>query len=105
MVFPDLAPNLPIAIYWSMAIGATIGLLFSIVFHEMAHSLVARHYGMPIRGITLFIFGGVAEMEQEPPSPKSELLMAAAGPAASMTLAIGLLALVNMATAWSAPGI
>ncbi|HUK07437.1 MAG TPA: site-2 protease family protein [Stellaceae bacterium] len=104
VVFPDLAPNLPIATYWSMAIVATIGLLFSIVFHEMAHSLVARHYGMPIRGITLFIFGGVAEMEQEPPSPKSELLMAAAGPAASMTLAIGLFALVNLATAGSAPG-
>ncbi len=54
-----------------MAALATIGLLFSIVFHETAHSLVARHYGMPIRGITRFIFGGGAEMTAEPSRPRS----------------------------------
>jgi Zn-dependent protease len=70
-----------------MGIAGTSGLLVSIVFHELCHSLVARRYGLPIEGITLFIFGGVAEMTDEPPSPKAEFLMAAAGPLASFALA------------------
>lgn len=86
-VFPGLTPHLSEATYWAMGIASTIGLLLSIVFHEMSHSLVARHYGLPIRGITLFIFGGVAEMTSEPSHPRDELLMAAAGPAASFVLA------------------
>jgi Zn-dependent protease len=86
-VFPGLDPHRDATTYWTMGILATIGLMFSIVFHEMSHSLVARHYGMPIRGITLFIFGGVAEMTNEPSHPRDELLMAAAGPAASLLLA------------------
>lgn len=102
-VFPGLAPALAPATYWVMAVAATAGLLISIVLHELAHSLVARRYGMPIRGITLFIFGGVAEMDSEPPSPKSELLMAAAGPAASLLLAAAFFLCVAIARAWSGP--
>lgn len=102
-VFPSVAPRLTVATYWWMAIATTIGFLFSIVFHEMSHSLVARHYGMPIRGITLFLFGGVAEMEQEPPSAKSEFLMAAAGPAASFVLSAVFFALLALAGAWRFP--
>ncbi len=59
----------------------------SIVYHELAHSLVARHYRIKIAGITLFIFGGVAELEDEPPTAKSEFLVAIAGPIASLSLA------------------
>jgi Zn-dependent protease/predicted transcriptional regulator len=70
-----------------MGIFTAVGVFFSIVFHEFSHSMVARYYGMPIRGITLFIFGGVAEMEDEPPDPKSEFLMAIAGPISSFILA------------------
>ena len=103
-VFPELTPHLARATYWWMAAAATIGLLFSIVFHEMAHSLVARRYGIPIRGITLFIFGGVAEMESEPPSAKSELLMAAVGPAASLLLSAALFTIVALVGAWSEGG-
>ncbi len=102
-VFPSVTPRLAAATYWWMAIATTIGFLFSIVFHEMSHSLVARRYGMPIRGITLFLFGGVAEMEQEPPSPKSEFLMAAAGPAASFVLSAVFFALLALADAWKSP--
>ena len=49
----------------------------------MSHSLVARQFGILIKGITLFIFGGVAEMKKEPPSPKAEFMMALAGPLSS----------------------
>ena len=69
-----------------MGVCGALGLFGSIVFHELCHSLVARRYGLPIKGITLFIFGGVAEMEDEPQNPKTEFLMAAAGPASSVLL-------------------
>ena len=91
-VFPFYLPGLTTATYWSMGAAGTLGLLVSIVFHELCHSLVARRYGLPIRGITLFIFGGVAEMDREPPSPKSEFLMALAGPVSSYLLALALYA-------------
>ncbi len=95
-VFPGMAPGLPPSTYWWMGIAATIGLLFSIVFHEMSHSLVARRFDMPIRGITLFIFGGVAEMEDEATSPRGEFLMAVAGPVASGVLGFLFFGLFNL---------
>ena len=65
----------------------TVGLFFSIVLHETLHSIVARRFGLPMTGITLFLFGGVAEMGDEPPSPKAEFSMAIAGPILSILLA------------------
>ena len=102
-VFPGVTPGLTPAHYWVMGGFAAAGLFMSIVFHETAHSLVARHYGLPIRGITLFIFGGVAEMTAEPNRPRDELLMAAAGPAASLLLAAICYALLVGVAAWRAP--
>jgi Zn-dependent protease/CBS domain-containing protein len=69
-------------------VAGALGLFGSIVIHEVSHSLVARRYGLPITGITLFIFGGVAEMDDEPPSPQSEFMMALAGPLSSAVLAL-----------------
>ena len=86
--FPPVLPGYSATTYWWMGVAGLIGLCLSIVAHELAHSLVARHYDMPIRGITLFVFGGVAEMEDEPTSAKGELLMAIAGPAMSMVMAV-----------------
>jgi Zn-dependent protease len=87
-VFPLYYKGLSQQAYWGMGVFGALGLFGSIVFHEMCHSLVARKYGLPIKGITLFIFGGVAEMEDEPQNPKTEFLMAAAGPASSVLLAL-----------------
>lgn len=86
--FPLRYHNLSTAIYWWMGVIGALGLFTSIIFHEFAHSIVARRYGIPIKGITLFIFGGVAEMTKEPPNPKSEFMMAIAGPIASVIAGI-----------------
>ncbi len=86
-LFPYFFPEMTTAQYWAMAVAGVAGLLVSIVLHEFSHPIVARRYGMPIDGITLFIFGGVAEMEDEPPSAKAEFMMAVAGPIASAVLA------------------
>ena len=93
--FPTTYADATPLTYWKMGVAGAFGLFASIIFHELCHSLVARRYGMRISGITLFIFGGVAEMQDQPPSPKAEFLMAAAGPASSYLLA-GLLLLVNV---------
>lgn len=85
--FPNAAPGLAPTTYWWMGVAGLIGLAASIILHEFAHSLVARRHSMPIKGITLFVFGGVAEMGEEPSSAKGELLMALAGPAMSVVLA------------------
>ena len=89
--FPfTLQGSYPVSVYWWLGAAGAIGLFASIIFHELCHSLVARKYGLPISGITLFIFGGVAEMEDQPESARVEFLMAAAGPAASFVLALAL---------------
>ncbi|HKO09043.1 MAG TPA: site-2 protease family protein [Alphaproteobacteria bacterium] len=102
-VFPPQLPGLDRATYWWMGVAGTIGLFFSLIFHELSHSLVARRYGLPIRGITLFIFGGVAEMSDEPPSAKAEFWMALAGPAASILLALLAWALSSLGAAAGLP--
>ena len=71
-----------------MGIFGALGLFFSIVFHELCHSLVARKFNLAMKGITLFIFGGVAEMEEEAPSPKAEFFMAIVGPLSSILIGI-----------------
>ncbi len=92
-LFPYYFKDLSSATYWWMGIFGALGLFFSIIFHELSHSLVARNFGLPIKGITLFIFGGVAHMEEEPSSAKAEFMMAIAGPVSSIILGIALYAL------------
>jgi len=87
--FPATVEGIDPAIAWWLGVGGAIGLFASIVFHELAHAMVARRFAMPIAGITLFIFGGVAELKDEPPSARAEFLVAIAGPIASYVLAAG----------------
>ncbi len=86
--FPVVVPGLPVWQYGIMGGVGLIGLASSLVAHELSHALVARHFRMRINGITLFIFGGVAELADEPPSARAEFLMAIAGPIASIIVAI-----------------
>jgi Zn-dependent protease len=87
-LFPSYYQNLAPATYLWMGLCGAAGLFFSIVFHELCHSLVARRFGLPMKGITLFVFGGVAEMSDEPSSAKAEFLMAIAGPLSSILLGL-----------------
>jgi Zn-dependent protease/CBS domain-containing protein len=73
--------------YWLMGIVGALLLFASVLLHELSHAVVAREFGIEMRGITLFIFGGVAEMTDEPPNAQSEFQVAIAGPVASLLLA------------------
>lgn len=103
-VLPELRPN------WSdqktYIVAAITAILFflSVLLHELAHAVTARLFRMPVSSITLFLLGGVANLAKEPPSAKAELLMAAAGPAASLligAIAIGVAFLVDAGLALS----
>jgi len=95
-LFPHYFEGFTKVTYWWMGAAGALGLFVSIIFHEFCHSIVARRFGLPMKGITLFIFGGVAEMHEEPQSPKSEFFMAVAGPVSSVFLA-GILFLIQRA--------
>lgn len=86
--FPKAAPDLPTASYWIKGTLAALLLFASVAFHELAHSFVAQRYKISIESITLFIFGGVAQMKGEPPHPKAEFRIAIAGPLSSFLLAV-----------------
>lgn len=86
--FPYTLEGYSQSTYVSMAVVAMLGLFASLIFHELSHSLVARRFGLRVGGITLFLFGGVAELEQEPRDPRSEFWIAIAGPLASLFLAV-----------------
>ena len=96
--FPSQYPGLEKFTYLVMGLLSALLLFVSVLLHELSHSLVARRYNVPIRGITLFIFGGIAEMEEEPPTARSEILMAAAGPLCSGVLALLFLIVGNFFT-------
>ncbi|MEX0704267.1 MAG: site-2 protease family protein [Planctomycetales bacterium] len=85
-LFPHRFPGLTAGVYWTMGAFGALGLFASIVLHELSHSLVARLFDIRMQGITLFIFGGVAEMEDEPPGPRAEFWMAIVGPVASVLI-------------------
>src|SRR6056297_278663 len=86
-VFPNQIDGLTATAYWTMGVLGALGLFASILAHELGHAVIARRFDLPMRGITLFIFGGVAEMTKEPPSAKAEFFVAIAGPIVSIFIA------------------
>ena len=85
--FPATLPDQTGITYVTLAVIAMLGFFGSLLLHELAHSYVARQFGVHIVGITLFLFGGVAELKTEVPSAKAEVWIALAGPAMSIGLA------------------
>lgn len=87
-IFPQQVEGLTGVTYWTMGVAGAIGLFASILAHELGHAVIARRFDLHMRGITLFIFGGVAEMSEEPPSARSEFYVAIAGPVVSIFIAM-----------------
>lgn len=85
-VFPRLQPGWGPILNWVISISASLLFFASVLTHEFAHSLVAKARGLPIKRITLFLFGGVSNLEREPESPWTEFLMAIVGPLTSIIL-------------------
>ena len=86
--FPLSTPGLSTAAYYLLGFIAAILLFVSVLVHELAHSLVARARGLPVKSISLFIFGGVSNIEREPRSPGVEFQMAIVGPIASLVIGV-----------------
>lgn len=85
--FKSQHPHWTPAQHWMLGIIASVLFFASIVFHELSHSVVAKHYNIPVRSITLFVFGGLSRIEQDPPKAMQEFNIAVAGPLASLFLA------------------
>ena len=102
-LFRDILPGQPATDYWAMGVIAALAFFVCVLLHELGHATVARARGMQIRGITLFLFGGVAELEGEPPSAATEFLMAIAGPLVSAVLTALFWGLSWVGAAWGWP--
>jgi Zn-dependent protease len=85
---PGEYPNLGVAAYVSLGVFTSLLFFGSVLAHELGHAFLALRNSIPVRGITLFIFGGVAQIEKEPTTPGAEFRIAIAGPLVSLALAV-----------------
>lgn len=100
---PEELPGLSPTRYWAMGGVAALLLFLSVLLHELGHSYVALRYCIPIERITLFIFGGVAHMRKEAPTPRAEFLIAVAGPIVSFVLGAACFGLTALAESIQSP--
>jgi Zn-dependent protease/CBS domain-containing protein len=84
--FPSEYPNWASATYWGIGLATSLLFFLSVLIHELAHSVIAQGAGIPIKSITLFVFGGVSQMTKEPEQPAVEFRMALAGPVTSLII-------------------
>ncbi|EHR50974.1 Zn-dependent protease [Saccharomonospora marina XMU15] len=83
-LLPTAVPGYAAGWYWFTAAVTSVLFMASLLAHEVSHSITARHYGVPTKRITLWMLGGAAELEKEPPHPRADFLIAFAGPATSL---------------------
>ncbi len=83
VVLPEAAPRHALWTYWVVGTVTAVVFLAALVAHELAHAVTARHYGMEVTSITLWMLGGLTELDGEPPSPRADALIALSGPATS----------------------
>jgi len=84
--FPTHYPSFSVTTHWVMGLVAALLLFVSVILHELGHSVVAKTHGVPIKRITLFLFGGVSQLGKESADPITEIKIAVAGPAVSYVL-------------------
>jgi Zn-dependent protease len=84
--YPAEFKNWPTIQYWLLGAATAIMLFVSVLLHELGHSVVAMRYNIPVRSITLFIFGGISQINTEPPSATAAFWISIAGPAVSFAL-------------------
>jgi Zn-dependent protease len=95
--FPTWHPDWSAVTHWGVALVAAVLFLASVLAHELSHAVVGRSLGVEVRGITLFMFGGIASMGEESRSPKGEFLMTIVGPLTSL--------LIGVAGIWAGVGL
>jgi len=101
--FPLVFSGYATGVYLVVGAFTAVAFFTSILIHEVSHSIVARAWGIPVKRVTLFIFGGVSQIEEEPSSPGREFGMAIAGPLASLVLGAIFFLLFTIASASQAP--
>jgi Zn-dependent protease len=99
VIFGQFHPEWGFLLRVGVAVTAALLFFASVLAHELAHSLTARAQGVPVRSITLFLFGGVSNIQRHPPSPMAEFLIAIVGPVTSIVLGIGFILLANATAA------
>ncbi|HYA51328.1 MAG TPA: site-2 protease family protein [Streptosporangiaceae bacterium] len=104
-VLPGAFPRQSAALYWAVAGIAAVVFLASLLAHELAHALVARRNGVGVRSITLWMLGGMAELDTEAPSARADLRIALAGPAASLVAGLVLFGAGAAIGAAGGPGV
>ncbi len=87
-IFPVFYKDLSAPTYWMMGAVGVLVLLSSLIMHELSHCLIAKRLGLSIKGASILLFGGVAEIDREPSEAKIELSIAVAGPLCSMVLGL-----------------
>ncbi len=100
---PANYPGLSETTYWTIGVVSAILLFISVLIHELSHSIIAKRNGLPISRITLFFFGGVSEISEEPKDAGLEVRMAAAGPLTSFAIAFVLAGIYFVARTFAAP--
>jgi Zn-dependent protease len=85
--FPHVLPARSTVTYWVQGVAAALLLFGSVFLHELSHALAAVDQGVPVGGITLHVFGGVSQLDAEPPTPRAEMLIAVVGPLTSFAIA------------------
>lgn len=105
VVLPQRQPGHPAAVYWVAAFTTSALFYLCLLGHELSHALVARRFGLDVRGITLWLFGGIAELGGDARSPEVELRVAVVGPVVSLVLAGLLAGMAAIADLSSAPAL
>ncbi len=96
VVFSQTHPDWGLSLTLTIGVSAALLFFLSVLLHELAHSLVAKSQGIPVDSITLFLFGGVASIREEPKSPGNEFVMAILGPVTSLVIGFTLLLLAGI---------